>query len=312
MPDRDRNAHGAAARSRLEAGEADGGAERERATQQEQKGTEGGAGKLPPRVDEQHDPSGDGSGHHPHEGDPPDKAAWAIVALTCVTAIAAIAASVFTGLQWWEAHTGSRLIEKQVVAAQTLADAAKTQAQAARDQVNALQSSVDVAKQGVGVARDQLQNARNSIALQTRPYVKVVVRGFQGFSVGSQATAIIDLINSGQSPARRVAILSGMAILRYPYGGKMMSLLSRGGSNSVTLSIQPGIDAPDTLQQKQRLTDGDIQVLKSGFGRMYLFVAITYFDLFDRPHHTFMCQNVHIDAGGATIAEVCETGRSDD
>src|SRR5690606_18193053 len=100
------------------------------------------------------------------------KAEWAmvhqtrwIIRLTLATAVAAIIATAFTGLQWWEAHTGGKTAEKQADAAVTLANAAKEQVAVSGQQVATTAQLAGAAEVQANAARMQGEAAIGSLRL---------------------------------------------------------------------------------------------------------------------------------------------------
>ena len=95
-----------------------------------------------------------------------------IVGVTIFTASLAIGATTFAGLQWWEAHTGAKTVEKQANAAVDLARAARDQAKAATDQIAIAKDQVAAAKETAGIGRAQLTQNGDLFAAQQRPIVQ--------------------------------------------------------------------------------------------------------------------------------------------
>lgn len=110
---------------------------------------------------------------------PGTDAEWAMVNLTrrmfgvtLFTAALAVGATVFTGLQWWEAHTGSETANKQATAAVDLARAARAQVGVAASQVAVAKDQVRAAKEAAGIERQQLTQSRDLFAEEQRPIVQ--------------------------------------------------------------------------------------------------------------------------------------------
>jgi hypothetical protein len=103
----------------------------------------------------------------------PPGTAW-IIALACVTALAAVIAMVFTGLQWWEIHTGFAKAERQATLG--LVAAAQTQANAARD-------AVAVAKEQAIISRDMLALTQKTADTQQKAAVAAALDSMPSMAV---------------------------------------------------------------------------------------------------------------------------------
>ena len=82
-----------------------------------------------------------------------------------VSAVVAIAAAIFTGLQWWEAHSSSATTEAQARAAEDLA-------KAAREQVAVASRSLEVSRSLVAASRAQAE-AQQSQATTSKLLVAI-------------------------------------------------------------------------------------------------------------------------------------------
>ena len=130
--------------------------------------------------------------------------------LTILTAIAAIGATIFSGLQWWEAHSGGEDVKMQVQAAKALADAAhaqvvisgrlldtsEEQARAAQKEAAAALDQADTGKKLL-IVEGQTADAQAKVAATTRsvskPELSVNGIGLIGFSnFGKITGGIVD------------------------------------------------------------------------------------------------------------------------
>jgi len=153
--------------------------------------------------------------------EPGSEAEWAmvrhtkwIIGLTFVTAVAAILAAVFAGLQWGELHSGGADTHNLAVAAHDQAIAASEQEQALSAMSNAESGQLDTLNQSVDVARSAAKAANTQVSImqaEQRPWVSVKVIPKKLFLINSDGrrsiTLSYDIIveNFGHIPARDIS-----------------------------------------------------------------------------------------------------------
>ncbi len=247
-------------------------------------------------------------------------AEWAMVRLTrtsliatAVTAGVAILAAGFTGLQWWETHSGGELQRDQVRAIQTQADAAKMQAAAAAKaadaalaQVEAIGASVGVAQESVGVARSQFSASERNAANQLRPYMQITsVR--DGFTVGARPRIQWQARNAGNVPAYNANNEFVVAMLPRSPSVNPWKLLKPQRAPPVT--IGPGTQFEGAMQLPTVLTEAHIQSLRAGEIAIYTVGYIEYEGAGRQRHRSHHCGMWFITDDGAVTGEACKSPR---
>jgi hypothetical protein len=150
-----------------------------------------------------------------------------IIGLTTTTAVVAIVATTFTGLQWWEAHTGGVTAEKQADAASDVARAAIKQVNVAREQVTVteVQTNAVVEMAGAAVAQAvaaraqasaveaQGQIARSQLSLFQAPNIDVILQKIEPYDFNSGFEATFLVTNTGAYSIRKAKAYIAVDVL---------------------------------------------------------------------------------------------------
>lgn len=230
---------------------------------------------------------------------------------TGVPIVAAVVAAVFSGLQWWEAHSGAPLVTQQAIAASATASASKAAAQAAQRQADNFaqqannsarqaESAADSAKllaQSVGAQRDiaaatrsQAISARDNIQ-SMRPWIAISFTKPPSFGTGISSRLQVTFKNMSDLPAEELSTHSIAYVWPYPIDRKRVrrELMNPGYRDGNLSKLDPqastyGHPLPDVQPANvvSAVFDGT---------RLRLFAAAVaiYRDSRGTLHHSYAC-----------------------
>jgi len=215
--------------------------------------------------------------------------------LSSVSALAAVGAMIFSGLQWYEVRSGSKQIDHQIEIASTQAKASKILAAAAQSQVARLADQVSLAQQGLAINERSVRVAERQNDLQSAitarelanvhaeigdiplgltanadaEYSYSVTNGSPGAVVLQRLLVIAGVVRGPlESPIEIRKRLVSTPVMRVP--------IRRGGIEEYKPSIGPYLQA-------------DVDDFESGRATFRLLVAAEIRDAGGRMHHSFVC-----------------------
>jgi hypothetical protein len=249
------------------------------------------------------------AGLEPQEG---SEVEWAMhrqarrtVWLSLFSMVAASLACVFTGLQWWEVHSGRDASQRLTEAATSAAIAAQSAATSARQQADAavqqariaaetaslLSQSLEAQRRTASAANVQAKSTSSNLDLQ-RPRIAISFSKPQTFRANTPTTALVTYRNTSNFPADALHTDAFVEIWPYPPDSEkirrelMMPRYLAEGNQSKLESQESNFGHPplSTLTQKQ------IDEVESGNGLRLLVAAVAvYRDERGKTHHSFGC-----------------------
>ena len=127
------------------------------------------------------------------------------------------------------------------------------------------------------------RTARSELRAYLFPDACNVIVGVKVFNKG-QAISFVAIKNSGSTPAHKVRHWSEIKIAAAINESEMISPKSLEGSHQST--IPPGGAITANRLTKAKVTRAEIAAIKNGSFFVFVYGAIEYLDVFDRPHRT--------------------------
>ena len=127
------------------------------------------------------------------------------------------------------------------------------------------------------------KTSRSELRAYLFPDACNVLVGVKVYNKG-QAISFIAIKNSGSTPAHKVRHWSEIKIAAATNEGEMISPKSLDGSHQST--IPPGGAITANRLTKAKVTRAEMAAIKNGSFFVFVYGAIEYLDVFDRPHRT--------------------------
>jgi hypothetical protein len=119
---------------------------------------------------------------------------------------------------------------------------------------------------------------------QLRAYVFPVHVRMENFGPGLAPTAKITVRNTGQTPAYKLQVVTGILLMKLPYTGKFPTLTH--GKKSSKSALGPGMETNPKPQRSTSLTDAEHSSILSEKTALYVVGRIDYLDAFGEPRFT--------------------------
>lgn len=154
---------------------------------------------------------------------------------------------------------------------------------------------------GLALLFVSLRQTRQAISIdrevghaQVRAYLSVVPTDFSGPRAGAVPEARLNIVNKGQTPARKVRHLSMFEVLPHPLADSQGPLVAPHPTQFLpTLSIHPDGDERVDVRGESVLSEDDLKLIIEGkTKRLYLAGMVIYDDVFERRHTTMFCFSV--------------------
>jgi hypothetical protein len=170
--------------------------------------------------------------------------------------IATIVIAIATVFTYMEIHGGSIQTDKLVAAAERIAAASE----------NAIGQSVE------------------SLRLDQRAWLNIKSIGIDRPTPGNPVGIAVNMTNTGKTVARHVVFLTVLQETKGPIGAFEIE----GAPHKFAVAF-PNANYSSIGTGKRLLTKDDIEEIKSGKQRIYIFGRITYDDVFGKSHFTQFC-----------------------
>ena len=217
-------------------------------------------------------------------------AQWLNLGFTGVIAAAAVLYTMSAFRQLDVLNRQSTAMEKTLKVTQQMADASKDGANAA--------------KRAAGAAEKSAETARRSLEIAERAWVGLKsMRLVKELTPGEKMTIEIVVENTGRTPAKQIRVIRGIRPSNKRLTDKPHFRKSdRPGSigTMLTSGILRGYISTNVLPAET------IEKIKKGGILIYVYQAVTYFDVFDRPHETQIFGLFTPKKGNREMFEVCD------
>ncbi|MDB5429743.1 MAG: hypothetical protein JWP35_859 [Caulobacter sp.] len=234
-------------------------------------------------IDNEPKTPGRGETAKPRQPEAANDAEWAMVrltkamvALTVATALCAIAAVVFAGLQWKEMHDSAGDAHRLSQATADFASAMKTEAENSGQLVVQAKNSADAAHSSAAATQAAGSAAQRNAAIQLRAYVGEDSAEITDFVVGKRPKFEIVLKNTGNTPAYRFGGWIGGSILPFPQRRD----IAVGCMKPSERDVPPGGESHFIILLPE-LTEDTFNGVNSGKMAIYLFGRYSYRDAFN-------------------------------
>lgn len=245
---------------------------------------------------------------------------------TIATAVAAILASLFAGLQWRENVAAGRQIDQQIAIARQQTDNVRLQALASSSAAESLQRQIDVTRQQVVAAKDQAASARvqtmvgarsaESLArqvqlaqdqlslvraqsdlavartLQEARSLRLTITRIGKTELGARPSAIVQVSNDGNLPIRIIAIASSFAVSMNNVEettNKMFASIVDNPESKTDLILNGGQHFNHTNSPNIPFEQDFIDSLDSGMTQLVFVTHVVYEDAYKRLHRSYAC-----------------------
>lgn len=322
MSDRDRGAHGPAARGRLDHTADDQGGPGNDKRSGETKGAARDHDRQPasPPVDE-------GGGGPPHGGDPPSQTpnppnaaevelarlTRALVFWTRVLAGCAVVASVIAFSQWKEMTRQADLMNDQLTLLRSSESDTLASISVARSMAAAAQGSLALAKSDAFVAKGQLNTAQDTEKRQLRGYVYVSVDSASPIVADTTPTAKVHVGVLGQTPVYDMRPAFFIDVGSYNTGPDFFNRRIQKGAEITPTDLHPPQFFDQTITGEHAITSANVENIMKNASRLYVWGRIDYKDTFGLPHHTHFCMRYggRFSNGDAIGGNLCRAGNDD-
>jgi hypothetical protein len=208
---------------------------------------------------------------------------WLMVLATITIAVSTIVYTRYSGNQL--ETMGKQLEGMQDTGKQTnrLIEEAVKQSRAARDNADTSILMAEAAKKSIEITQ-------NNIRLDQRAWVGVVEVVKPDFKVGSKVTFGVTFMNSGKTPARKLAVRMHIDVV--PANQEVTPTYPTMTTKSSVSVLQPGGRNNIHVLSDEAVTQALIEALRNGSQIVYIFGEITYEDIFSRSHRTTFCMYI--------------------
>jgi hypothetical protein len=179
------------------------------------------------------------------------------------------------------ARTAEDRAERLTKANESLAEAAKRQAETSLQISRASEASANAAEKSA-------RTAEASFTIGERPWVMVKGASYAEIKAGQAPTAILTIINTGNTPAFNVTTDTMIAFRNTPVPAPMPITITPGQVGSKS-SIAPKADMNIIISHRELMTNELIKNLYENNYRLYVWGKIEYEDIFKRRHKTEFC-----------------------
>lgn len=165
------------------------------------------------------------------------------------------------------------------------------------DQANAANISAEQAIHATEAAQAAVESAERTSVAQLRAYLTINSGGVNNVAEKQIPEGFIEILNTGQTPAKNVAHVVGVEVADYPPPLDFDFSIDWIASYSRSV-IGPGTPMKGSALADAPLTASDLEKLKNGESAVYVWAEIRYFDGFheqDRvTHYRAFCTSTNI------------------
>lgn len=225
---------------------------------------------------------------------------------TIIVAFSTLVMATFTIALWWTSSEQLGQIMEQTQAmkdqlaemksgsedTKIIAQSAKIQAEGTNKLAETAIAQVNELRASVRTAQKAYSFTREALMLDQRAWVGIQNVRMLTFEVGKPIVAIVVFINTGKTPA-----IEAKAFTLLLSGGRLTDIGSfdfEQESKNIKISqsvthVQPGnvIEVPVTSSTS--MEEAEFVSIKSGRTVLYVFGKLTYSDVFDRKHTSWVC-----------------------
>jgi hypothetical protein len=167
--------------------------------------------------------------------------------------------------------------------------------------------AVEAAEKAAKAAEAAVDHSRETAERQLRAYVWLKAVQLNDFLLGHIPVVILEVRNSGQTPAYDLEIGAGCFAMPYPLPPNTLFPPMNPGINPTKMVLHPGSEPPFNAPARfsytpgNTLTEKQAKALATDKVRIYVFALVQYLDAFGKKRETRFCNWVDLTGPSAAF-----------